>query len=287
MSSEGVLYVVATPIGNLQDISARALDTLRQVSRIAAEDTRHSRKLLARYGISTPMLALHEHNEAQQSATLVGMLQAGEDLALITDAGTPLVSDPGYRLVRAVRAAGLRVAPVPGPAACIAALSAAGLPSDRFVFEGFPPSRAAARRQQLERLRDEPRTLIFYESTHRILESVRDMAELFGAGREAVIARELTKTFETIHGGSLSSLLDWLAAEPREQKGEFVILVHGHPGREVAAPQAADLRVLEILLQELPLKQAASLAAKLTGLPKNRLYEQGLALKQAPGREQP
>lgn len=279
MSSNGVLYVVATPIGNLQDISARALDTLRQVARIAAEDTRHSRRLLARFGIATPLLALHEHNEAEMSRTLVAMLQAGEDIALIADAGTPLVSDPGYRLVRAVRAAGLRVVPVPGPAACIAALSAAGLPCDRFVFEGFPPSRQAARRQRLEALRSESRTLIFYESTHRIMESLGDMAGIFGAGREAVIARELTKTFETIRGGTLGGLLEWLAAEPVQRKGEFVILVHGIASREPGKPEAAQTRVLELLMQELPLKRAAALAAKLTGLPKNRLYEHGLTLK--------
>lgn len=281
MSSNGVLYVVATPIGNLRDISARALDTLRQVVRIAAEDTRHSRKLLAHYGINTPLLALHEHNEVRQSATLVRRLQAGDDIALIADAGTPLVSDPGYRLVRAVRDAGLRVVPVPGPAACLAALSAAGLPSDRFVFEGFPPSRPAARRQHLETLREETRTLIFYESPHRVMETLRDMAGIFGAGREAVIARELTKTFETIQGGALADLLEWLAAEPRHQKGEFVILLQGSPRQERVTPEAEQLRVVEILMQELPLKQAAVLAARLTGLPKNRLYEHGVALRQS------
>jgi 16S rRNA (cytidine1402-2'-O)-methyltransferase len=286
VSAEGVLYVVATPIGNLADISARALETLRRVTRIAAEDTRHSRKLLGHYGIGTPLLALHEHNEVAMSATLVERLQAGEDIALIADAGTPLVSDPGYRLVRAVRAAGLRVVPVPGPAACLAALSAAGLPCDRFVFEGFLPARQAARRRRLEALRSEPRTLVFYESPHRIREALTDMAALFGPGREAVIARELTKTFETIRGATLGALLEWLDAEPGQRKGEFVVLVHGNPTREQDGLAAQETRVLELLMQELPLKQAAALAAKLTGSPKNRLYERGLALKQVSAPEE-
>jgi 16S rRNA (cytidine1402-2'-O)-methyltransferase len=276
----GVLYVIATPIGNLQDISARALDTLKRVTRIAAEDTRHSKKLLSHYGISTPMTALHEHNEAEQSASLLKRLESGDDLALITDAGTPLVSDPGYHMVRTVRAAGVRVVPVPGPSACIAALSASGLPSDRFVFEGFLPPRQSARRQRLELLRDEPRTLIFYESPHRIVNCLDDMSDVFGEDRIAVIARELSKTYETIRDDTLGALAGWLARDINQQKGEFVVLVHGAPVKDKADIDTQDLHVLQTLLQELSLKQAASLAAKITGLPKNRLYEKGIALKQ-------
>jgi 16S rRNA (cytidine1402-2'-O)-methyltransferase len=279
--NEGVLYVVATPIGNLQDVTVRALDTLKRVARIAAEDTRHSRKLLAHYGIDTPMTALHEHNEREVTGTLLEVLRSGADLALISDAGTPLISDPGFYLVRAVRQAGMNVVPVPGPSACIAALSASGLPTDRFVFEGFLPSREHARRQRLEMLRDEPRTLVFYESSHRIADCLADMAEVLGAERAAVVARELTKTFETIRAGALSELLDWLLGDARQQRGEFVIMVHGvAPAAELAMdPQAQ--QVLELLMQELPLKQAAALASKITGLAKNLCYQRALELKKA------
>jgi 16S rRNA (cytidine1402-2'-O)-methyltransferase len=279
--NEGVLYVVATPIGNLQDVTVRALDTLKRVARIAAEDTRHSRKLLAHYGIDTPMTALHEHNEREVTGTLLEVLRSGADLALISDAGTPLISDPGFYLVRAVRQAGMNVVPVPGPSACIAALSASGLPTDRFVFEGFLPSREHARRQRLETLRDEPRTLVFYESSHRIADCLADMAEVLGAERAAVVARELTKTFETIRAGALSELLDWLLGDARQQRGEFVIMVHGvAPAAELAMdPQAQ--QVLELLMQELPLKQAAALASKITGLAKNLCYQRALELKKA------
>ena len=277
----GVLYVVATPIGNLQDISTRALDTLKRVARIAAEDTRHSKKLLSHYGIGTPMTALHEHNEVEHSAMLLKLLESGDDLALITDAGTPLISDPGYFLVHAARAAGVRVVPVPGPSACITALSASGLPSDRFVFEGFLPPRQSARRQRLEALRGESRTLVFYESPHRIVDSLTDMAGVFGADRLAVVARELSKVYETIEDGALGALADWLIRDTNQQKGEFVILVHGAPERNRAAMDVQDLQVLQVLLQELPLKQAAALAAKITGAPKNRLYERGLELKKS------
>lgn len=276
----GVLYIVATPIGNLQDISARALDILGQVARIAAEDTRHSKKLLSHYGINTPMVALHEHNEVKQSGGLLRQLESGNDLALISDAGTPLISDPGYHLVQAARAAGVRVVPVPGPSAGIAALSAAGLPSDRFVFEGFLPPKQAARRQRLEVLRDEPRTLVFFESPHRVVDCLDDMVDVFGADRQAVIARELSKLYETIEDGTLAALCDWISADRDRLKGEFVILVHGAPVKDKADIDAHDLRVLQILLQELPLKQAAALAARITGVPKNRLYAKGIEQKQ-------
>jgi 16S rRNA (cytidine1402-2'-O)-methyltransferase len=274
----GVLYVVATPIGNLQDITARALDTLGRVALVAAEDTRHSRKLLAHYGIGTPLLALHEHNEREQTQSLLARLAAGEDVALISDAGTPLISDPGFYLVRAARAAGLQVVAVPGASACIAALSIAGLPTDRFVFEGFLPSKQVARAKRLQALQDESRTLVFYESSHRIVACLADMVASLGGERQAVLARELTKTFETSRGGSLQELHDWLLADDNQQRGEFVIMVHGRSSQPDSI-DAADRHVLEVLLQELPLKQAAALAAKITGLPRNRLYDYGLELK--------
>lgn len=277
----GVLYVVATPIGNLQDISARALDTLKRVTCIAAEDTRHSKKLLAHYGISTPMTALHEHNEVTHCAGLIKRLESGADLALITDAGTPLISDPGYILVQAARSAGLRVVPVPGPSACIAALSASGLPPARFVFEGFLPPRQTARRQRLERLGHDARTLIFYESPHRINECLEDMVSVLGADRHAVIARELSKTYESIEDGTLASLTEWTGADHNRQKGEFVILVHGAPDSDRADLDAHDEQVLTLLMQELPLRQAAALAARITGKSRNRFYERGLELKQS------
>jgi len=276
----GVLYVVATPIGNLQDISGRAISTLKGVSRIAAEDTRHSARLLSHYGIDTPMVVLHEHNEREVTPQLLDRLAAGDDLALISDAGTPLISDPGFCLVRAVRAAGFRVAPVPGPAACIAALSVAGLPADHFVFEGFLPTRAAARRRRLEELRSEGRTVVFHESSHRIVECLADMAEILGGDRPAVVARELTKMFETIESGDLAALLIWLQADPDQQKGEFVVLVQGCPPAGDHALDEASRQVLAVLVAELPLKQAVTLAAKITGLSRNDLYAHALRMKE-------
>ncbi|WJW74829.1 16S rRNA (cytidine(1402)-2'-O)-methyltransferase [Thiohalobacter sp. IOR34] len=272
----GTLYVVATPIGNRADISARAIEVLSAVDLIAAEDTRHSRPLLKHYGVRTPLQALHEHNERQQAEALVARLKAGESIALISDAGTPLISDPGFNLVRAARAAGVTVVPVPGPSALIAALSAAGLPTDRFVFEGFLPSRPAARRERLAALAEEPRTLVFYESSHRIADSLADMRELFGAGRPAAVARELSKAFEEIQSGTLEELLDWLQADPNRRRGEFVVLVHGAP--PAAEDEDEARRVLGVLLEEMPLKKAAALAARLTGQRKNRLYQLALEM---------
>lgn len=275
----GVLYVVATPIGNLGDITARAIEVLRAVDVIAAEDTRHSGKLLRHFAITTRCIALHEHNERQLAPALVRDLQEGRSVALISDAGTPLVSDPGFHLVREAQEAGLKVAPVPGPSAMIAALSVAGLPSDRFAFEGFLPSRHEARRRQLQELRDEPRTLIFYESPHRILSTLKDLAEVFGAGRLALVARELTKTFETVRRGALAELLTWMEADEQQQRGEFVLVVQGALPRDSNASAVDAEQVLRILLEELPVKQAASLAARICGEKKNRLYEMALAIK--------
>jgi len=277
--SAGILYVVATPIGNLQDITLRALEVLRSVALIAAEDTRHSRKLLARYGIAATLLSLHEHNERTVADGLLRRLQAGDDMALISDAGTPLISDPGFHFVRTVREAGLRVVPVPGPSALTAALSVAGLPTDRFCFEGFLPARQAARRLRLQALREATATLVFYESSHRIVASLEDMRDLFGAGREATLARELTKRFETIRHGGLDELAAWVAADGNQQKGEFVVLVQGMPAGRASAMDAQSEQVLSVLMAELPLGQAASLAAKITGVAKKRLYEHGLKQK--------
>ena len=277
MQAGGVLYVVATPIGNLDDISARALRTLSEVALIAAEDTRHSSRLLQHFGISTPLQACHEHNEREQGGRFLARLQAGEDIALISDAGTPLISDPGYHLVRQARAAGIRVVPIPGTCALIAALSAAGLPSDRFIFEGFLPAKAAARRTRLALLREEPRTLIFYEAPHRILECVEDMQAIFGGERLALLGRELTKTFETLKGLPLAGLREWIAADSNQQRGECVLLLAGWeapPGEPAVGAEA--LRVLDLLLAELPLKRAAALAAEITGVRKNLLYQAAL-----------
>jgi len=278
-AAAGTLYVVATP-GNLEDISARALRVLREVALIAAEDTRHSSRLLAHFGIQTPLAACHEHNERNEGGRFIERLQAGDDVALISDAGTPLISDPGYHLVRQARAAGVVVVPVPGACALIAALSAAGLPSDRFIFEGFLPAKAAGRRQRLEALREEPRTLIFYEAPHRILECLQDMREVFGDDRPALLARELTKTFETLQGLPLAELCEWVAADSNQQRGECVVLVAGWQAPEgEEAVSAEALRVLDLLLSEMPLKRAAALAAEITGVRKNVLYQVALERK--------
>lgn len=273
----GSLYVVATPIGNLDDISARALTILRSVALIAAEDTRHSARLMQHFGIGTPLAACHEHNERDQGGRFLSRLLAGDDVALISDAGTPLISDPGYHLVRQARAAGIAVVPVPGACALIAALSAAGLPSDRFIFEGFLPAKSAGRRARLEQVKEEPRTLIFYEAPHRILECLQDMQSVFGDERLALLARELTKTFETLKGLPLAELAAWVAADSNQQRGECVVLVAGWQAPEGdEAVSAEAMRVLNLLLAEMPLKRAAALAAEITGVRKNLLYQVAL-----------
>ncbi len=275
----GSLYVVATPIGNLADITQRALEVLRGVDAIAAEDTRHSGALLRHFGIGARLVSLHEHNERQRTRRILELLAGGASVALISDAGTPLISDPGYHLVREARAAGHRVVPVPGASSVICALSAAGLPTDRFRFEGFLPARRAARRARLQGLAGETCTLVFLESSHRIVESLEDMAGVFGAEREAVVARELTKTFETIHGDRLEALVAWVARNPDQRKGEFVVMIHGRDVDGPGVPDAGAERVLRVLLEELPLKQAAKLAARISGAQKNALYELGLKLR--------
>lgn len=277
-TSTGSLFIVATPIGNLQDMTPRALEVLSRVGLIAAEDTRHSGRLLQHFGIATPTTACHDHNERDKSARLVERMLAGEDMALISDAGTPLISDPGYHLVRAAREAGVRVCPIPGPCALVAALSAAGLPSDRFAFEGFLSAKASGRRQRLQALAAEPRTWMLYEAPHRLLECLEDMRDILGPERQVVLARELTKTFETIRGAPVGELVEWVRSDSDQQRGECVLVVEAMPARDEEAgldPEAE--RVLAVLLEELPVKQAAALAAKITGQKKNRLYQLALA----------
>ncbi|WP_434030466.1 16S rRNA (cytidine(1402)-2'-O)-methyltransferase [[Pseudomonas] boreopolis] len=273
MTVPGILHVVATPIGNLADLSPRAQEVLRGVDAICAEDTRHSKQLLAHFGIERPLLALHEHNEDAIAQKIVARLLDGQALALVSDAGTPLVSDPGFRLVRAARAAGVKVSPVPGPSAAIAALSVAGLPSDRFAFEGFLPAKASARRERLARLAGEARTLVFYESSHRIAESLADLGEAFGTDRPAVVARELTKLFETVLDGTLGELRARVEADPDQRKGEFVVMVQG-AGEDESAKIAEGRRVYALLNAHLPPSAAAKLAAEITGAPRKALYGQ-------------
>ena len=268
----GCLWVVATPIGHRDDFSGRAIETLRAVDVIAAEDTRHSRPLLIHHNIDTPLIALHDHNERDAVDAIVRRMAAGDSVALISDAGTPLISDPGFRLVRAARAASIRCIPIPGACAAIAALSVAGLPSDRFVFEGFLPAKAAARKARLQELAGDGRTLIFYESSHRVAESLADMRDVFGAEREAVLARELTKMFETVLGDPLAELAARVKADPNQQRGEHVILVAGR-GEEADAKLIEGQRIFAILREELPPAKAAKMAAAISGAPRKELYE--------------
>ena len=271
--------MVATPLGNLGDMSPRAVEVLQGVDLIAAEDTRHSAPLLAHFGIATPVWSLHAHNEAQRSAALVERLEQGAAVALISDAGTPLVSDPGFHLVREARARGLRVSPIPGPSALVAALSAAGLPVDRFVFEGFLPAKAGGRRARLEQLAAEPRTLVFYEAPHRIKAMLADLAEVFGADRQAVLAREITKRFETFLEGTLAALCERLETDPDQSRGEFVVMVHGAPEREEQEAVTLPLEaLLATLLEVLPVKQAVQVAVRLTGRRRNEVYALAVGL---------
>ncbi|MEZ5476166.1 MAG: 16S rRNA (cytidine(1402)-2'-O)-methyltransferase [Thiolinea sp.] len=283
---DAALYCVATPIGNLGDITARAVDTLRQADVIYAEDTRVTRKLLTSLGIQNRLLSLHEHNEERRVADIRDQILSGVRVALVSDAGTPLISDPGYQLVSQLSAQDVRVIPIPGASAIIAALSAAGLPTDRFVFEGFLPARAGPRRKALETLQHEARTLVLYESSHRIAELLADLEHVLGGNRELVIARELTKLYEQFYRGTVSALREQLQADADMRRGEFVVMVAGAApvDDEDVEGQTATLdstQLLTVLLDELPVKQAARLAARLTGLPKNRLYRQAMTLQQA------
>jgi 16S rRNA (cytidine1402-2'-O)-methyltransferase len=273
----GTLYVVATPIGNLGDLSARARDVLSRVQLIAAEDTRHTRQLLQAFGVDTPLTSLHEHNEMQKSETLITRLLAGESIALVSDAGTPLISDPGFDLVATARARGVSIAVIPGPCAAIAALSIAGLPTDRFVFEGFLPAKNAARVARLRELAAEQRTMIFYEAPHRLLEVLRDMSAELGAERAASVSRELTKRFETTYTGTLAKLCEIAGQNADMSRGEIVIIVSGNPVETSAQSLNAD-QLLRALLEELPPSQAAKIAAKLTGEKRNDLYARATQL---------
>lgn len=273
---KATFYIVSTPIGNLGDITERAINILREVDIIAAEDTRHSKVLLQHFSIGRPLLSLHDHNEKQRCDGLLNKLQDGLSIALICDAGTPLISDPGYHLVKFLREHDIQVVPIPGACAAIAALSASGLPTNRFCFEGFLPAKSSGRISQLNALVHEARTMIFYESPHRILDSLYDMQTVFGEARQVVLSRELTKKFETIHAAPLHELIAWVEADSNQQRGEIVVLVHGV---ESVKNDVEARRVLAVLLDELPLKQAASLTAKITGARKNELYQQALAGK--------
>lgn len=275
----GSLYLVATPIGNLADITQRAVTVLGQVDIIAAEDTRHSQRLLSHLGIRSKLLAYHEHNEDRMTPKLLDDLAAGKSIALISDAGTPLISDPGYRLVSQAHDRGLVVVPVPGVCAAITALSAAGLATDSFTFEGFPPAKQGARVHFLERLVAQQRTMIFYVSCHRIIDTLKDMQVVFGGGRRVTFARELTKTFETIKRTELSDLVDWVEADENQRKGEIVLIVEGKVADGEGAGQVD--HYLTILLSELPVKQSVKLVVKMTGENKNDVYKRALGLKDA------
>ncbi len=272
----GTLHIVATPIGNLKDITERALEVFRTVDLIAAEDTRHSGLLLSHYGIKKPFFALHDHNEQQKADLLVEQLQQGKNIALISDAGTPLISDPGFHLVKKCREQDIIVTPIPGACAAITALSASGIASDRFCFEGFLPAKSKARRDKLMEISQDPRTLIFYESTHRILESLADIETVLGEDRYVVLARELTKTWETIHGDKVGLLRQWLAEDANRTKGEMVLIIEGKTTVEEQEFSAESIKALALIAKELPLKKAAAIVAELYGLKKNALYQYGL-----------
>lgn len=270
------LYIVPTPIGNLGDITQRALEVLKSVDLIAAEDTRHTGKLLSHFGISSQTFALHDHNEQHKADLLISKLQQGKSIALVSDAGTPLISDPGYHLVNRCRQANVNVVPLPGACAVITALSAAGLPSDRFSFEGFLPPKSKGRRDKFEEIAQAERTCIFYESPHRIMDSLDDMLTVLGAERQVVLARELTKRYETIHGAPLGELIEWVKEDENRKRGEMVLLIHGFRSEAKDELPFEATRSVSILVKELPLKKAAAMAAEIHGVKKNALYKWGL-----------
>lgn len=276
VGKSGKLYVVATPIGNLEDVTTRALRVLSEVSLIAAEDTRHTGRMLRKFNINTAMTSYHDHNEQERLPEIMRCLSNGQSVALVSDAGTPLISDPGYDLVRSAHRNGITVVPVPGASALLAALSVSGLPTDRFVFDGFLPPRQAARRRRLTELAAETRTIVLFESAHRIVVSLADMSDIFGDERQAVLARELTKVFEAVRFGGLARLHRWVAAERERQKGEFVVTVRGGEPVDMATDQLR--RVLQPLLDQLPIKQAVATAAELTGARRNVLYPLALEM---------
>jgi len=275
-----ILYIVATPIGNLNDISLRALDILKKVDFIACEDTRHTKLLLAHHGISTPVFSYHEHNEQKSADKIINLLTANKSIALVSDAGTPLISDPGYFLVHRAHELHIKISPIPGTCAAIAALSASGLPSDKFIFEGFLPAKTTARQNRLSELKTESRTLIFYEAPHRIEETIADLVLMFGETREAIICRELTKTFETLHKASLKKLSEWLLLSDDNRKGEFVVVVAGMPETEKEEVNQTQAKLLvEKLIVDLPLKKSVQISSELFHVSKNSLYQWALTLK--------
>lgn len=279
-TNKGTLYIVATPIGNLGDITQRALETLKKVDKVCAEDTRNTRKLLTHFGIQAELQALHDHNEKNRIEQIKVWLEAGENIALVSDAGTPLISDPGYHLVNELGASGFAIEPIPGVSAIITALSIAGLPTDRFTFEGFLPAKSVSRNKALQANAKETRTQVYYESSHRIAITIKAMLDSYGTERKVVLARELTKLYEQVFRGNLSELNDWINSDPMHQKGEFVLILEGHTeetDREAIHQSSENL--LKILLDELPVKQAATIAAKITGLKKNSLYRQAMQIK--------
>lgn len=278
-STQGTLYIVATPIGNLEDITLRAIRILKEVDLIAAEDTRHSQKLLQHYQIRTSCIPVHEHNEIKQVAKILEMLRHGKSIALISDAGTPLISDPGYRLITAAHAEQIKVVPIPGACAAITALSASGLPADHFIFAGFLSVKKQQRLNQLSTYKNETRTMIFYEAPHRMLELLDALHEVFGGEREITIARELTKTFETIMHGSIDELQNYYRAHQELSRGEFVVLVKGAEKSISNQPTFDSEMILRLLMKELPVNKAAALTAQLTGEKKNELYKLALTLK--------
>lgn len=277
----GILYIVATPIGNLGDITQRAIETLKQADKILAEDTRNTRKLLTHFGIQGNLQALHEHNEQQKIGLIKDYLDAGENIALVSDAGTPLISDPGYHLVNDLANAGYTITPIPGVSAIITALSIAGLPTNRFSFEGFLPAKSTGRDKMLQANAKEARTQVYYESCHRIIPTIQAMANAFGDNRSVVLARELTKMYEQVFRGDLKSLQEWIVADPTHQKGEFVLMVAAYEEDDTNLEEITTTTedLLKILIEELPIKQAASLAANITGQKKNTLYRKAMALK--------
>jgi 16S rRNA (cytidine1402-2'-O)-methyltransferase len=272
------LYIVATPIGNLGDISQRAIDILTQVDVIACEDTRHTGKLLSAFSIKNKTMSLHDHNERQRQEQVANMLQEGKTIALVSDAGTPLISDPGFHLVRHCRSLGLNVSPIPGACAAISALSVAGLPTDRFSFEGFLPSKSGARQATLQALVDEPRTMVFYDAPRRAIDTVRDIVATLGGERYIVIARELTKTFETIHSDTAENFLEWLEQDANQLKGEMVLIIEGYKAKENEI-SAEVINTLKLLLAEMKPKKACAIAAEIYGIKKNSLYDVALNLK--------
>jgi 16S rRNA (cytidine1402-2'-O)-methyltransferase len=274
----GTLYVVATPIGNLADITERAKATLQDVDMIACEDTRHTGKLLHHLGIQNRLVAVHDHNERDKIDWIASCLEKGQSIALVSDAGTPLISDPGYPLVSGLRERGMDVQPVPGVSAIITALSGAGLPTDRFTFEGFLAHKSGAKRERLETLNQETRTMVFYESKHRILDTLKVMIEVFGLDRKACVAREMTKTFETFYPGSLAEILELISAENNQQKGEFVVMITGNP-EPIPASAVDSEKLFKLLLKELPPKKAASVISDLTGENKKELYQKALEIQ--------